>query len=97
MAGVLKAIAAIASVSTAILLLPIIPKAVTLRSPAQLEAANRDLQAEIAERQRLEKEHYGNLDDIKEKLCAFLEEFSKEEIVSIAGWDYILSALATVA
>jgi len=28
---------------------------------------------------------------------AFLGELSTEEIASIAGWDYILSALATVA
>jgi len=39
----------------------------------------------------------GNLDGIKEKVCAFREEFSAEKIASIAGWDYILSALATVA
>jgi hypothetical protein len=26
-----------------------------------------------------------NLDDIKEKVCAFLEEFSAEQIASIAG------------
>jgi hypothetical protein len=38
-----------------------------------------------------------NLDGIKEKVCAFIEEFSAEQIASIAGWDYILSALATVA
>jgi transposase len=40
---------------------------------------------------------YENLDGLKEKFCAFLEEVSTEEIASIAGWDYILSALATVA
>jgi hypothetical protein len=38
-----------------------------------------------------------NLDGIKEKVCAFLEEFSAEQIASLAGWDYILSVLATVA
>lgn len=58
-AGTLKAITAFASVSTAILLLPIIPKALALPSPDQVEAANRKLQAEIAERQRLEKERDG--------------------------------------
>jgi hypothetical protein len=40
---------------------------------------------------------YDNLDEIKEKVRSFLEEFSTERIASIAGWDYILSALATVA
>jgi hypothetical protein len=40
---------------------------------------------------------YDNLDEIKEKVRSFFEEFSTETIASIAGWDYILSALATVA
>ena len=40
---------------------------------------------------------YDNLDEIKEKVRSFLEEFSSETIASIAGWDYIRSALATVA
>ena len=42
-------------------------------------------------------EIFENLEDIKEKVGAFLGELSTEEIASIAGWDYILSALATVA
>jgi hypothetical protein len=37
------------------------------------------------------------LDEIKEKVRSFLEEFSAETIASIAGWDYILSAIANVA
>jgi len=40
---------------------------------------------------------YDNLDEIKEKVRSFLEEFSTETIASIAGWDYIRSALVTVA
>jgi hypothetical protein len=40
---------------------------------------------------------YDNLDKIKEKVRSFLEEFSSETIASIAVWDYILSALASVA
>jgi hypothetical protein len=40
---------------------------------------------------------YDNLDETKGKVRSFLEEFSTETIASIAGWDYILSALATVA
>ncbi|MEY3868800.1 MAG: hypothetical protein RLZZ338_2691, partial [Cyanobacteriota bacterium] len=31
-----------------------------------------------------------------EKVRTFIEELSTEKIASIAGWDYILSALATV-
>jgi transposase len=48
-------------------------------------------------KQELSWEIYENLDDLKEQVCAFFGEFSMEEIASIAGWDYILSALATVA
>ncbi len=40
---------------------------------------------------------YDNLNEIKEKVRSFLEEFSTETIASIAGWDYILSALATLS
>jgi hypothetical protein len=40
---------------------------------------------------------YDNLDEIKEKVRSFLEDFLSETIASIAGWDYILSALASVA
>ena len=40
---------------------------------------------------------YDNLDEIQEKVRSFLEEFSTETSASIAGWDYILSAIATVA
>jgi transposase len=47
-------------------------------------------------KQELSWEISENLEDIKEKVGAFLEEFSAEQIASIAGWDYTLSALATV-
>ena len=39
---------------------------------------------------------YDNLDALKEKVRTFLEELSTEKIASIAGWNYILSALATL-
>jgi hypothetical protein len=41
-------------------------------------------------------EIYENLDEIKEKVRAFIEIFSRETIASITGWDYILSALNTL-
>lgn len=56
LSGVIKAITALISVFTAIALFFMIPKALALPSPAQLEAANRDLQNEIAERKRIENE-----------------------------------------
>jgi hypothetical protein len=47
-------------------------------------------------KQELSWELYDNLDEITEKVRSFLEEFSSETIASIAGWDYFLSALATL-
>ncbi len=40
---------------------------------------------------------YENLDEIKEKVRAFLNNCSHHTIASITGWDYIRSALATIA
>jgi putative transposase len=48
-------------------------------------------------KQELSWEIYDDLDALKEKVCAYIKEFSAETIASITGWDYILSALATVA
>jgi hypothetical protein len=42
-------------------------------------------------------EIYDNLDEIKEKVRAFIDKFSLLTIESITGWDYIRAALATVA
>ncbi len=40
---------------------------------------------------------YDNLDEIKEKVRSFIEEFLTEAIASITGGGYIRSAIATVA
>ncbi len=48
-------------------------------------------------KQKLSWGLYDNLDEIKEKVRSFLEEFLTETIALIAGWDYIRSAIATVA
>ncbi|MBW4495143.1 MAG: PAS domain S-box protein [Oscillatoria princeps RMCB-10] len=52
-AGWLKAFTAFVSVLAAALLVPLIPQALALSSPAQLEAANRQLEAEIRDRRRV--------------------------------------------
>ena len=49
LSGLIKAVTAAVSVTTAVLLVPLIPKALALPSPAQLEAANRHLETEIRE------------------------------------------------
>jgi len=46
---------------------------------------------------KLSWEIYDNLDEIKEKIRAFIEDFSMETIASITGWNYILWAINTVA
>ena len=48
--AVVKAVTAAASIPTAILLWPLIPRALALPSPSQLQAANDDLAATIAQR-----------------------------------------------
>ncbi|YAG17814.1 histidine kinase [Nostoc sp. DSM 114161] len=53
--GLIKAITAFVSVVTALELVPLIPQALALPSPAQLEAANCQLAKEIAERKRTEE------------------------------------------
>lgn len=54
--GTLKAVTAGISMFTAVQLIPIVPKALSLPSPAQLQQANEELQAQIAERLRVEAE-----------------------------------------
>lgn len=54
LAGVIKAITAVASVTTAAALVPMIPRALLLPSPSQLRVANLALEQENAERRRVE-------------------------------------------
>ncbi|WP_062295120.1 PAS domain-containing protein [Nostoc piscinale] len=55
LSGLIKAITALISVTTAVQLVPLIPQALALPSHAQLEAANSQLATEIAERKRTEE------------------------------------------
>nr|WP_155744220.1 ATP-binding protein [Scytonema sp. UIC 10036] len=56
LSGAIKAFTAVVSLYTALTLIPLVPQALALPSPAQLEEANRALQAENAERQKAEQE-----------------------------------------
>ncbi|WP_013320377.1 sensor histidine kinase [Gloeothece verrucosa] len=56
LSGMIKAATAGVSVLTAIELIPIVPKALALPSPAQLEQANQQLQIEITERLKIEEQ-----------------------------------------
>lgn len=55
LSGSIKALTAAASVPTAILLVKLIPEALRVPSPAMLQAANAQLEREIAERKRAEQ------------------------------------------
>jgi PAS domain-containing protein len=52
--GLVKAVTALASIGTAIMLWPLMPQALALPSPAQLAQVNRDLNRQIAERHAAE-------------------------------------------
>ncbi len=72
--GTMKAITAMISFATAILLVDLMPQALALPSPAQLESANRLLEAEIVERQLAE----AALQKAKEELEIRVEERTAE-------------------
>jgi len=55
LAGIIKAITALASAATAVLLVRLIPQAMAIPSPAQLRMANAKLAEEVQARQRLER------------------------------------------
>ncbi|MBI3375300.1 MAG: response regulator [Betaproteobacteria bacterium] len=62
-----KALTASVSVVTAILLWPLIPKALTIPSHAQLESANRELQTEVMRRTQAESELRAVNDDLERR------------------------------
>ncbi|HEY9831982.1 MAG TPA: ATP-binding protein [Stenomitos sp.] len=74
LSGLVKAMTAIVSLYTASELVPLIPKALALPSPAQLEAANLALEKEIAER----KEAENALRLAKQELEQRVEERTRE-------------------
>ena len=58
----IKALTALASVPTAILLVKLVPQAVALPSPSQLSRVNQALQSEIADRKKAEQKFRGLLE-----------------------------------
>jgi len=55
LSGIVKAITALASAATAIMLIPLIPKAIALPSKEMLSAVNYELHLQVAERERAEQ------------------------------------------
>lgn len=79
--GLVKAMTALVSIFTAMALVPIIPEALKLRSPAELEAANRQLEAEVESRRAAER----RLEEVVENLYRSNEEL--EQFAYIASHD----------
>lgn len=63
--GLTKVVTAVLSIGTAILLVRLVPQALTWPSPAQLEKVNEELRSEIAQRLRVEAELREASDDLK--------------------------------
>jgi signal transduction histidine kinase len=74
LSGAMKALTALISLYTALTLVPLVPQALALPSPAQLEAANQALQNENTQRKRVEKE----LREYKERLEELVEQRTSE-------------------
>jgi PAS domain S-box-containing protein len=55
LSGFIKAITAVLSVATALLLMPLVPTVLALPSPSNLQAINAQLETEVAERQRAQE------------------------------------------
>ena len=80
--GGAKALTAGISVITAGVMVPVLPKALALPSPAQLEAANRELSREIAERRQVE----AALRRSESRLA------EAQRVARIGNWEYDLTS-----
>src|SRR6202047_1790820 len=77
LAGVIKAITAVSSVATAALLIPLVPRAVALPSPAQLREANQELEREVRERRRVEQALHKAYDEVENMVRARTAELAQ--------------------
>jgi PAS domain S-box-containing protein len=75
--GFVKAVTAMISVITAVQLVSLVPQALALPSPAQLEQANQELQTQIAERLRVEKELRKYQNHLEEMVTIRTNEITK--------------------
>ena len=77
LAGVIKAITAASSVTTAALFVHLVPEAVVLPSPAQLRAANEELEREIRERRSAELALHKAYDEVENMVRARTAELAR--------------------
>jgi signal transduction histidine kinase len=83
LAGIVKLITAGLSVSTAVALVPLMPKALALPSPARLAAANRELEQEVRAREQAEEEQRRSFQQLR-ALAARLQTAREEERARVA-------------
>ncbi|QIR36657.1 response regulator [Tolypothrix sp. PCC 7910] len=77
LSGFIKAVTAIISLFTALQLVPLVPQALALPSPAQLEQANQQLQRQITERLSIEAELRTYQNDLEELVTVRTNEITK--------------------
>ena len=77
MSGFLKAVTATISVITAVELIPLVPQALALPSPTQLEQANQELQTQISERLWVEEELRKYQNHLEEMVAVRTNEITK--------------------
>ena len=83
LAGIVKLITAGLSVSTAVALVPLMPKALALPSPARLAAANRQLQEEARAREQAEEQQRRSFQQLR-ALAARMQTAREEERARVA-------------
>jgi PAS domain S-box-containing protein len=87
LAGLIKVVTAGASVATAALLIPLVPRAMALPSPAQLRAANLELAKEIGERRRVQEalqEAHDEIENRVQQRTAELARANKQQRAEIS-------------
>ena len=82
LSGTVKAITAIVSAYTAIVLVRLIPQALKLPSPAQLEAANRELQQQIRDRELAEAQIQKLNEELEARVAARTQELAASTLQS---------------
>ena len=83
LAGVVKLVTAALSVSTAVALVPLMPKALALPSPARLAAANQELEQEARAREQAEDEQRHSFQQVR-ALAARMQTAREEERARVA-------------
>jgi PAS domain S-box-containing protein len=84
LAGILKATTAAVSVLTAVMLIPLIPKAIALPSMEQLAGINYELRSQIVERERVERQVRETLAERERTLAELADNKSAVEELQLA-------------